>query len=108
MNSRNMLKLAGVSYGAFCVVNWAINYMAARSGSPTFLGSATLLDLNTKLTPFNILARIIDPLAVAQKVGASSSAGSVPAPSSAGVPPLLALPTGMNTQPVYDPNWLGL
>lgn len=108
MNSRNMLKMAGFAYGGFCLVNWAINYMAARSGSPTLLGSATLLDLNTKLTPFNILAKIIDPLAVAQRVGTSSSAGNAPAPSSAGVPPLLALPTGMNAQPVFDPNWLGL
>ncbi len=62
-----------MGYGAFCAVNWAVNYYAARSGSPMLLGSTALLSLNTSLTPLNLLARVIDPLAMAQRNAAAAA-----------------------------------
>lgn len=61
-------------YGAFCAVNWALTYYAARSGSPFLFGSASLLSLNETLRKVNALSYLIDPLAVAQKAGSSGQA----------------------------------
>lgn len=68
--TRNVL----MGYGAFCAVNWAATYWAARSGSPLLFGSAQLLNLNESLRPINILARVFDPLAAAQRAGQSAAA----------------------------------
>jgi hypothetical protein len=75
--TRNVL----LGYGAFCAVNWAATYFAARSGSPLLLGSAGLLSLNESLRPFNLLARVINPLDAAQRAGTSPPAppGAAPA-----------------------------
>ncbi len=60
---RNVL----VGYVGFCAVNWAATYYAARSGSPVLLGSAGLLTLNESLRPLNLLARLVDPIAAAER-----------------------------------------
>ncbi len=70
--TRNVL----YGYGAFCAVNWALTYYAARSGSPLLFGSASLLSLNETLRKVNALSYLVDPLAAAQKAGSSSPAGS--------------------------------
>lgn len=81
--TRNVL----VGYGAFCAVNWAATYYAARSGSPMLLGSTALLSLNTSLSPLNLLARIIDPLAMAQSNAAAAAPGATQQPAQALLPP---------------------
>jgi len=93
------------AYAIACGINWAVIYFLGRSGSPTLFGSASLVDLNTKLLRWNILAKIIDPLTVAQKLGTSNAP---PAPSSTGAPPLIALPTATERFSMTDPNWMGL
>ncbi len=65
-----------VGYGAFCAVNWALTYYAARSGSPFLFGSANLLSLNETLRKVNALSYLIGPLAVAQKAGSSGQAST--------------------------------
>lgn len=70
--TRNVL----YGYGAFCAVNWALTYYAARSGSPFLFGSANLLSLNETLRKVNALSYLIDPLAVAQKAGGSGQAST--------------------------------
>lgn len=77
--TRNVL----VGYGAFCAVNWALTYYAARSGSPLLFGSAGLLSLNESLRPLNLLSHVVDPLGVAQRAGASGPAGGAVAGSAA-------------------------
>jgi hypothetical protein len=67
-----------IGYGAFCAVNWAVTYYAARSGSPLLFGSAALLNLNESLRPLNLLARLVDPLAMAQQQAAPAAAPSAP------------------------------
>lgn len=67
-----------MGYGAFCAVNWAATYYAARSGSPRLLGSAQLLTLNESLRPLNLLARLIDPRSVAHAPAAHTPAGAPP------------------------------
>lgn len=68
-NTRNAL----LGYGAFCAVNWAITYFAARSGSPLLFGSAQLLSLNESLRKANVLSYLVDPLKVAQQHGAAAA-----------------------------------
>jgi hypothetical protein len=85
MNRTTRTALMG--YGAFCAVNWAVTYYAARSGSPLLLGSTALLSLNESLRKLNLLSYVIDPLRVAQ--GSSAAA----APGAAGGAPVHFLPT---------------
>jgi len=74
-----------IGYGAFCAINWAVTYYAARSGSPLLFGSAGLLNLNESLRPLNLLSRLVDPLAMAQRSApaAPSAPGAtfLPAPA---------------------------
>jgi hypothetical protein len=72
--TRNVL----VGYGAFCAVNWAATYYAARSGSPLLLGSAGLLSLNESLRALNLLSRFVDPIALAEKHAAAPAAAAGP------------------------------
>ena len=74
--ARNLL----IGYGAFCAANWAATYWAARSGSPLLFGSAQLLSLNESLRPLNLLSRLFDPLAAAQRAGQSAAAAPAAAP----------------------------
>lgn len=67
--TRNVL----YGYGAFCVVNWALTYYAARSGSPFLFGSAGLLSLNETLRKANVLSYLVDPLDAAVKAGKSAA-----------------------------------
>lgn len=62
-----------LGYGAFCAVNWAATYFAARSGSPLLFGSAALLSLNESLRPLNVLAYVINPINFAQKQAATAA-----------------------------------
>jgi hypothetical protein len=92
--TRNVL----VGYGAFCAINWALTYYAARSGSPLLFGSATLLSVNESLRPFNLLSRAIDPLTVAQH----HAAAAAPVPSSGAflpgpAPTITQQPSGTTT-----------
>lgn len=73
--TRNVL----VGYGAFCAVNWAATYYAARSGSPLLLGSAGLLSLNESLRALNLLSRFLDPIALAEKHASAPAAAAAPA-----------------------------
>lgn len=63
-----------LGYGAFCAVNWAVTYFAARSGSPLLFGSAQLLTLNESLRRVNVLSYLVDPLTVAQHHAAAATA----------------------------------
>lgn len=72
MNRNTRYALYG--YGAFCAVNWAATYYAARSGSPLLFGSAGLLTLNENLRKLNVLSYLVDPLQAAQHAGASGGA----------------------------------
>ncbi len=65
-----------IGYGAFCAINWAVTYSAARSGSPLLFGSASLLSLNESLRPLNLLAYLVNPINFAQQQGASPAAPS--------------------------------
>lgn len=58
-----------VAYGAFCAINAAIGYFYARNYAP---GQNKLADLNTKLLPFNLLARLL-PQATGAAVPALAS-----------------------------------
>lgn len=90
--TRNVL----LGYGGFCVLNWAIAYYSARSGSPLLLGSASLLQLNENLGRANLMRWIVDPIQFAERQMHSSSV-SVPhtaIPSGAAV---TVQPSGITT-----------
>lgn len=91
--TRNVL----LGYGGFCVLNWVAAYYTARSGSPFLLGSAGLLQLNENLAPLNVLRRVMDPITLAEKQGASTAASA---------PPPLILPSGTIKTIQFDPNTL--
>jgi len=93
--TRNVL----MGYGVFCAVNWAATYFTARSGSPLLFGSAGLLSLNETLRPWNLLARVIDPIAFAEK---QSRAAAPPAASSL---PLGPDQLGLTDQAINSSNW---
>lgn len=90
-----------MGYGAFCAVNWVLTYSAARSGSPVLFGSAQLLGLNESLRPLNLLARVFDPLAFAQRQANSPSvAPAANAPAQSFLPDMTTqtqFPTGTTT-----------
>jgi hypothetical protein len=94
MNPMTRKVLTG--YGLFCAVNWALTYSAARSGSPLLFGSAQLLSLNESLRPLNLLARLLDPLALAQRQSAPAAAAAAP-----GVLTSQAFLPDASTQTVY-------
>lgn len=77
--TRNVL----LGYGGFCVLNWAIAYYTARSGSPLLLGSASLLQLNENLGRANLMRWIVDPIQFAERQMHAQMHASVSVPQTA-------------------------
>jgi hypothetical protein len=57
MRVKGALATAGVAYGAFAVVNYALAYMQAKNQIQP--GTNALLDFNQKLTGLNLLTYVL-------------------------------------------------